>query len=240
MAVEPLVLVVDDEPAIVRLLRIELSLQGFRVVTASNGDEALAQAEQTRPDIALLDVLMPQMTGIELMKELRERWNTPVIFVTARDKHSDKVRGLELGADDYIVKPFNPEEIGARIRAVLRRGLGTPDRVVKAAGVEVDLVRRRVSRDGNDLDLTRTEWLLLQHLAANAGKVMFTAELLSKVWGPEYRDELQYLRVWVSRLRQKLGDTPADPKIIKTFPGIGYMFLVEEEAEEPEPLAASV
>jgi two-component system KDP operon response regulator KdpE len=229
MAIEPLVLVVDDEPAIVRLLKVELSMQGFRVMTASGGEDAIAQAEQCRPDIALLDILMPDMSGVEVMKELRERWNTPVIFVTARDKQTDKIRGLELGADDYVVKPFNPEEIGARIRAVLRRGLGDRERVVRSGEVEVDLVRRRASKAGQDLVLTRTEWLLLQHLAANAGKVLFTAELLSKVWGPEYRDELQYLRVWISRLRQKLGDPPSDPHIIKTFPGIGYMFEADEE-----------
>ena len=232
MAAQPLVMIVDDEPAILRLLRVELTAQGFRVLAAGSGEEALATAEECRPDIALVDILMPNMTGMELMFELRSRWNTPVILVTARDKQADKVRGLELGADDYIVKPFSPEEVGARIRAVLRRATGMPaDRIVRAGDVEIDLMRRRALRGGNEVALTRTEWLLLEQLAANAGRVLFTAELLSRVWGPEYRDELQYLRVWVSRLRQKLGDTPGEPHIIKTFPGIGYRFDADEAAE---------
>jgi two-component system KDP operon response regulator KdpE len=232
MAAQPLVMIVDDEPAILRLLRVELTAQGFRVLAAGSGEEALATAEECRPDIALVDILMPNMTGMELMFELRSRWNTPVILVTARDKQADKVRGLELGADDYIVKPFSPEEVGARIRAVLRRATGMPaDRIVRAGDVEIDLMRRRALRAGNEVALTRTEWLLLEQLAANAGRVLFTAELLSRVWGPEYRDELQYLRVWVSRLRQKLGDTPGEPHIIKTFPGIGYRFDADEAVE---------
>jgi len=247
MTVEPMVLVVDDEVPILRLLKIELSAQGFRVITASNGAAALEAAESQRPDIAVLDVLMPNMDGLELMREMRERWATPVIFLTARDKHNDKIRGLELGADDYIVKPFNPDEVGARIRAVLRRATAThAERVVKSGDVEVDLIRRRVTRAGAEVTLTRTEWLLLQHLAANAGKVMFNAELLSKVWGPEYRDEMQYLRVWISRLRQKLGDTAGESRLIKTLPSIGYMFLddtnhpgASPDAEEAATVEAS-
>jgi two-component system KDP operon response regulator KdpE len=168
---------------------------------------------------------MPEMTGLEVMRKLREQSNAPVILVTAKDTDSDKVRGLELGADDYIVKPFSPDELGARIRAVLRRSLGTGsnERMIRAGDVEIDLDRRLVSRNGEAISLTRTEWLLLQHLAANAGKVMMNAELLSKVWGPEYRDDVQYLRVWVSRLRHKLEQEPADPTIIKTRQGIGYL-----------------
>jgi len=159
------------------------------------------------------------------MRKLREQSSAPIILVTAKDTDSDKVRGLELGADDYIVKPFSPDELGARIRAVLRRsvGAGSTERMVRAGDVEIDLDRRLVTRNGDQISLTRTEWLLLQHLAANAGKVMMNAELLSKVWGPEYRDDVQYLRVWVSRLRHKLEPDPADPMIIKTRQGIGYL-----------------
>jgi two-component system KDP operon response regulator KdpE len=225
MTSEPLVLAVDDEAGILRLVKLELSQQGFRVVTAGDGEEALRVAEEQRPDIVLLDIVMPEMTGLEVMRKLREQSNAPVILVTAKDTDSDKVRGLELGADDYIVKPFSPDELGARIRAVLRRSLGgaTSERLVRAGNVEIDLDRRLVTRDGEAISLTRTEWLLLQHLAANAGKVMMNAELLSKVWGPEYRDDVQYLRVWVSRLRHKLEPEPADPTIIKTRQGIGYL-----------------
>jgi two-component system KDP operon response regulator KdpE len=225
MTSEPLVLAVDDEAGILRLIKLELSQQGFRVVTAGDGEEALRVAEEQRPDIVLLDIVMPEMTGLEVMRKLREQSNAPVILVTAKDTDSDKVRGLELGADDYIVKPFSPDELGARIRAVLRRSLGTGsnERMIRAGDVEIDLDRRLVSRNGEAISLTRTEWLLLQHLAANAGKVMMNAELLSKVWGPEYRDDVQYLRVWVSRLRHKLEQEPADPTIIKTRQGIGYL-----------------
>jgi DNA-binding response OmpR family regulator len=206
-----------------------LTGQGFRVITASNGEEALKLVEEQRPDVVLLDVIMPEMTGLEVMRRIREQMNIPIIMVTAKDSDADKVRGLELGADDYIVKPFSPEELGARIRAVLRRAIGNQavERVVKVQDVEIDLNRRIVSRQGDVVSLTRTEWLLLQYLAANAGKVMLNAELLSKVWGPEYHDDVQYLRVWVSRLRRKLEPNPNEPMIIKTMQGIGYMLDAE-------------
>ena len=234
MASEPLVLAVDDEAGILRLIKLELTVQGFRVITASNGADALAIAEAQRPDIMLLDVVMPDLSGLELLRSIRERWQTPVIMVTARDREIDKVRGLAAGADDYIVKPFGADEMGARIRAVLRRAAGVRvDQVVSANGVEVDLARRLVKRQGEPVALTRTEWLLLQYLAANPGKVILNAELLTKVWGPEYRDDLQYLRVWVSRIRQKIEMDPSNPKIIITRPGIGYMF--EADAAVPDP-----
>lgn len=222
---EPLVLVVDDEPGILRLLKVDLTEQKFRVLTASTGDEALQVAEEHRPDIVLLDISMPQMSGLEVMRKLREQSNAPVILVTASDTDSDKVRGLELGADDYVVKPFSIEEVAARVRAVLRRSTGAPaaERVICSGDVKIDLDRRMVTREDKPVSLSRTEWLLLQHLAANAGKVITNAELLSKVWGPEYRDDVQYLRVWVSRLRAKLEPESApEPTIIKTRPGIGY------------------
>lgn len=233
---EPLVLAVDDEAGILRLIKLELAAQGFRVLTASNGDEALKVVEEQRPDIVLLDVVMPGMSGLETLRALRERWPIPVILVTARDREIDKVRGLEMGADDYIVKPFGADEMGARIRAVLRRAAGIDsEQIVSAGDISVDLGRRLVKRNGEMVALTRTEWQLLQHLAANAGKVILSGELLAKVWGPEYRDDLQYLRVWVSRLRQKIEHDPGNPSIIKTLPGIGYMFQPGEAAAEPQP-----
>jgi len=239
MSAEPLVLAVDDEAGILRLIKLELSTQGFRVVTAENGEQALRMAEEHRPDIVLLDIVMPDITGLEVMRKLRERTNIPVILLTAKGSDADKVRGLEMGADDYLAKPFSPEELSARVRAVLRRALGSAglENVVHAGDVEVDLNRRLVKRKGELVTLTRTEWMLLQHLAANAGKIMLNAELLSKVWGPEYRDDLQYLRVWVSRLRRKLEEEPSQPKLIKTFQGIGYMFdlgLEDVEAQAVE------
>lgn len=232
MTTEPLVLAVDDEAGILRLIRLELSTQGFRVITAENGEQALSMAEEHRPDIALLDIVMPDITGLEVMRKLRERTNIPVILLTAKGSDADKVRGLEMGADDYLAKPFSPEELSARVRAVLRRAVGSAglENVVRIDNIEIDLNRRLVKRDGELIALTRTEWMLLQHLAANAGKVMLNAELLSKVWGPEYRDDLQYLRVWVSRLRRKLEPDPSNPRFIKTFQGIGYMLEVPADA----------
>lgn len=225
MTTDPLLLAVDDEAGILRLMKLELTAQGFRVITATSGADALKLAEEQRPDAILLDVMMPEITGLEVMRRIREHSNVPVLLVTARDKDADKVRGLELGADDYIVKPFSPDELAARVRAVLRRALGVDtERTVHAGDVQIDLMRRLVTRGGEPVSVTRTEWLLLQHLAANAGKVMLNTELLTKVWGPEYRDDLQYLRVWISRLRGKLEETPSDPQIIKTLQGIGYLF----------------
>jgi two-component system KDP operon response regulator KdpE len=238
MAVEPLILAVDDEAGILRLIKLELSSQGFRVIVAGEGEEALRMAEQQRPDIVILDIVMPEMSGLEVMRRLRERTSVPVILLTAKDHDEDKVRGLEMGADDYLVKPFNPEELSARVRAVLRRGFRPTvgaENIVRVANVEIDLNRRLVKKEGEVVSLTRTEWMLLQHLAANAGKVMLNTELLSKVWGPEYRDDLQYLRVWVSRLRSKLEPDPSNPTIIKTLQGIGYLLDAEGHFSEGGP-----
>ena len=231
MTTAPFVLAVDDEAGILRLIKLELEEQDFTVVTAASGEEALQVAQEQRPEIVLLDILMPEMDGLEVMRRLREISDAPIILVTAKDTDSDKVRGLEQGADDYIVKPFNADELGARIRAVLRRteGAGPRQRVLLVGGATIDLDRRLVTRDGERIDLTRTEWLLLQQLAANPGRVMTNSELLSKIWGPEYRDDLQYLRVWVSRLRRKLEPDPAEPVIIKTLQGIGYVLDLEPE-----------
>jgi two-component system KDP operon response regulator KdpE len=229
----PLVLAVDDEPGILRLIKLELTPQGFRVLTAESAAEAMEIAQEYRPDIALLDIVMPDMSGLELMRELRDRGDLPVILLTAKGSDSDKVRGLEMGADDYLAKPFSPDELSARVRAVLRRAVGSSavDNIVRIDDVEIDLNHRLVRSGGELISLTRTEWMLMQHLAANAGKVMLNAELLSKVWGPEYRNDLQYLRVWVSRLRHKLEKDPSKPRLIKTFQGIGYMLDVPEPAE---------
>lgn len=233
MSTEPLVLAVDDEAGVLRLIKLELTTQGFRVITAGGGEEALRMAEEQRPDIALLDIVMPDMTGLEVMRKLRERTTIPIILLTAKGGDADKVRGLELGADDYLAKPFSPEELSARVRAVLRRTIGSSstENIVRVNNIEIDLNRRLVKRDGEIVTLTRTEWLLLQVLASNPGKIMLNPELLSKVWGPEYRDDLQYLRVWVSRLRRKLEAEPSKPQLIKTFQGIGYMLDIPGEGE---------
>jgi two-component system KDP operon response regulator KdpE len=235
MSTQPLVLVGGDEPRITKLVSIALSEEGFRVVTANGGEDALAKAEEVRPDIVLLDIVMPDLDGIEVMRQLRERRPVPVILLTAKGSTADKAKGLDLGADDYIAKPFHPDELAARVRAVIRRSSGAQPGagVIRFDDVEIDLERRMVTRGGELVQLSRTEWLLLQHLAANAGKVVLHTELLTKVWGPEYRDDLQYLRVWVSRVRRKLGAKPGEPGRIRTFQGIGYLLDVEGEATSP-------
>jgi two-component system KDP operon response regulator KdpE len=229
VSTEPLVLVADDEVRITKLVSLALREQGFRVVTAESGTDALQKAEEYRPDVVVLDIVMPDLDGIEVMRELQERRPVPVILLTAKGSTSDKAQGLDMGADDYVAKPFHPDELAARIRAVIRRASGAApgSGVLRFDDVEIDLERRIVRRDDQIVQFSRTEWLLLQHLAANAGKVVLHTELLTKVWGPEYRDDLQYLRVWVSRVRRKLGAPPGEPGRIKTFQGIGYLLDVE-------------
>jgi two-component system KDP operon response regulator KdpE len=234
MTQRPIALVVDDEVGILTLIELELKAQGFDVMTATTGQEGLRLAEQRQPDIALLDILLPDMSGLEIMQALRERLNTPVLLVSAKDSDIDKVRGLEMGADDYVVKPFSPEELAERAWAVLRRNT-LPEEARKTlhiGNVEIDLSRRLVRRAKSIVSLTRTEWLLLQSLALNAGKVIENSQLLTHVWGPEYSNEVEYLGVWVTRLRQKLESDSSHPAIIKTERGIGY--FLEVEAATPE------
>jgi two-component system KDP operon response regulator KdpE len=170
------------------------------------------------------------MGGLEVLRRIRERIRMPVILLTGQSQDENKVLGLESGADDYIVKPFNPSELSARVRAVLRRAHHLPGDGgrLHTDGVEIDLDSRLVRKDGKIVTLTRTEWRLLQELASNAGRVMLNEEILSRVWGSDYRDDLQYLRVWISRLRSKLEQVPSEPRIIATFPGIGYMLMAGE------------
>ena len=234
MSPEAVVLAVDDEPSVLRLIEIELSEQGFHVLKAHNAEEALHISEKTPPDIAVLDILMPGMSGTELIAKLRALRSIPVIFLTGMDKESDKVFGLDLGADDYIVKPFNPEELTARIRAVLRRRTTAEpfQRILRAGDLEIDLQRRLVHRGGEPVVLSANEWRLLQALASSPGRVMQAAELLGKAWGSEYREDTEYLRVWVSRLRRKIEPDVDNPSVILTKPGIGYL-LVAEAITEP-------
>lgn len=221
-----LIMVVDDEPPIARLVRAKLQADGYGVVTASRGEEALKLLDDERPDLIILDVMMPGMDGFETLRHVRERGQIPVILLTARSGDADKLRGLQGGADDYVAKPFNPDELSARVAAVLRRAAGAAPAggrtVLKYPGLEIDLERRRVLLDGEEIRLSRTEWELLAQLAGNAGRVMLHGELLSRIWGPEFRDEAHYLRTWVSRLRAKLEPNGADPSLITTFPGLGY------------------
>ncbi len=184
-----------------------------------------SKATETKPDIVLLDIVMPDIDGIEVMRRLREWRPVPVILLTAKGSTADRARGLDLGADDYVAKPFHPDELAARVRAVLRRAAGVSpgSSVIDVDGVRIDLEQRLVTRDGETVVLSRTEWLLLQTLATNADRVVLHSELLTEVWGPEFRDDLQYLRVWISRVRRKLGAEPGESGPIATFQGIGYV-----------------
>lgn len=236
-----LVLVADDEPSIVRLLRAALEADGFAVVTADCGATAIAVLNAERPDIVVLDVTMPEMDGFETLRLIRSQSQTPrvpVIMLTARTGDIDKMQGFQSGADDYVTKPFNPNELLARITAVLRRGSGTspvaPNQVLHFPDLEIDLELRRVLVKGEEVRLSRTEWALLVQLASNPGRIMLHTELLSRIWGPEFRDEAQYLRTWVSRLRAKLEPDTSDASIISTFPGMGYRLEPPREEAQQE------
>jgi DNA-binding response OmpR family regulator len=227
-----IILVVDDEPAIGRLVRAKLQADGMSVISAGNGEDALRLLEDERPDLIVLDVMMPGIDGFETLRRIRSgafASQVPVIMLTARAGDADRLKGLNAGADDYMSKPFNPDELAARVTAVLRRTAGSvassgrgPLRFPGDPAVEIDLDRRRVTVGDDEVKLSRTEWELLAQLAANAGRVMMHGELLARIWGPEFRDEVHYLRTWVSRLRAKLEIGPGAPTLITTFPGLGY------------------
>jgi two-component system, OmpR family, KDP operon response regulator KdpE len=220
-----LVLVADDDAPILRLVRTKLQSDGYGVITAVNGQEAVELFERERPDIVVLDLMMPVMDGYDAMQQIRQSANVPVVILTARSAAPEKIRGLDLGADDYVTKPFNPDELSARIAAVLRRVSGSQPvatQMLDYGRLTIDLGRRQIMADGHEVELSRTEWELLYQLASNAGRVMLHSELLSRIWGPEFRDETYYLRTWVSRLRAKLEEDREHPQLIKTFPGMGY------------------
>ena len=220
------ILVIDDELTVVRLVRATLLDDGYTVVTASCGEEALRLLDEERLDLVILDLMMPGMDGFETLRRIRHRSTTPVIMLTARDTDADMIKGFHGGADDYITKPFNPDELSVRVKAVLHRSAGGIPAGGRATlrypGVEIDLDRRRVIVGGSEARLSHTEWALLEQLAVNAGRVMLHGELLSRIWGPEFRDESSYLRTWISRLRAKLKLSVADQTLITTFPGVGY------------------
>jgi len=228
------VLVVDDDPKIRRLVATHLGQAGFEVYLAANGEEAIYQASLNQPDIVVLDLAMPGIDGFETLARLREWYTDPVIILSATDQEQEKVRALDIGADDYITKPFGTEELAARIRAAIRRAerlsgsTDTQDPVVNAGSFEIDLAARLVYRDGEEVRLSRTEYDLLRLLAVNAGKVMTHRQLLQAVWGPEYGEETEYLRTFVKQLRRKLEEDPSRPKQILTEPGVGYRLFLEQ------------
>ena len=226
-----LILVVEDEAAISRLVRRTLEADGFAVQSVDRGERALEMLETERPDLIILDLMMPGIDGFETLRRIRATSRVPVIMLTARAADADRLKGFQSGADDYLTKPFNPDELVARVTAVLRRTEGAAPSggttVLNYQRVRIDLDRRRVTLDGNEVKLSRTEWELLSQLASNAGRVMLHRELLSRIWGPEFSTEVQYLRTWVSRLRAKL-DPDDTGELITTFPGIGYRMELTE------------
>jgi len=224
-----LILVVDDEPRMIRFIRMNLELEGYRVIEAHNGLEALDRVREDLPDLVILDVMMPELDGFETLELLREVSDVPVIMLTVKADEEDKVRGLELGADDYVTKPFSPRELSSRVKAVLRRAdLTAPfeKNIVRIDDrLTIDFNRREVLVEGKAIKLRPTEYRLLYHLVSNAGWVMPHETLLAKVWGYEYRDETQYLRLYITYLRQKIEKDPAHPEYILTERGVGYRFV---------------
>jgi two-component system, OmpR family, KDP operon response regulator KdpE len=236
-----LILVVDDETRMINFMRMNLELEGCRVISATNGRDALERVRDDFPDVVLLDIMMPGMDGYEVLRRLRQTSTVPVIVLTAKDEEEDRIRGLELGADDYIGKPFSHRELVSRIRAVLRRHLIQPpvqQSVVRVdERLQIDFAKREVVVDGKPISLRPTEYRLLQHLVQNAGWVMPHDVLLAKVWGPEYGDESHYLRLYVTYLRQKIEPDPAHPRYILTERGVGYRFVDFRHNERPDEAA---
>jgi two-component system KDP operon response regulator KdpE len=222
-----LVLVVEDEASIRRALEINLEAQGYRGVLAADGPTALQLAARHHPDLVLLDLGLPGLDGTAVIEGVRRWSSVPIVVLSARDAEHEKVRALDLGADDYVTKPFGVDEVLARVRAALRRAAPSDDEVavVEAGPLRIDLVGKQVERDGVVVHLTRTEWHLLEHLARNRGRLVGQAELLQAVWGPQYHDETNYLRVFMSQLRKKLERDPSHPEVLITEPGMGHRFV---------------
>ncbi len=222
------ILVVDDEPHLLKLVRSNLEAARYKVITAMDGVSALATLEKEGADLVILDIMMPGMDGFEVLQKIREFSVVPIIVLTAKDQDVDELRGFGLGADDYIRKPFSVQLLLARVQAVLRRGGPSEDIVTRPPFVlgdfEMDFQQRRVTIGGNPVKLGPTEWKLLSQLVNNAGRVMLHADLLRKVWGPEYGGETEYLRVYISYLCNKIEQDPSNPKYILTEHGVGYSF----------------
>lgn len=222
------ILVIDDEPRIVEAVSVNLELEGYQVSSASNGPEALTKLSEELPDLIILDVMMPGMDGFETLEKIREVSNVPVIMLTVRGEETDKVRGLDLGADDYVTKPFSVNELISRINAALRRAeMPTPAPKTEIRvddNLSIDFSRRQVMAGGREVHLRPTEYRLLYHLVSNAGRVLTHETLLRKVWGLEYRDEDQYLWLYITYLRRKLEEDPKHPRYILGERGIGYRF----------------
>lgn len=233
------ILVVDDEPRYVRLVQVNLETAGYEVDTAQDGQQAVERVAANQPDLILLDVMMPVMDGFTATERIREFSTVPIIILTAKGEERDRVKGLNAGADDYIVKPFSAQELLARVRAVLRRAARQADSefhqpIYKHHELSIDLARAQVTSNGNEVSLTATEYRLLQTLASAEGRVLTPEDLLTTVWGPEYRDDKEILWVCLSRLRQKIEPDSKNPIHIVTRQGLGYLIPPETESDDTE------
>ena len=231
------ILVVDDERRMVGFIRLNLEQDGFEVIEAYNGTEALERLRDSLPDLILLDVMMPDIDGFEVLRTIREVSQVPVIMLTAKEEEDDKVKGLELGADDYVTKPFSPRELVSRVRAVLRRGSsfeeGDEGVIEVDDRLKIDFGRREVWVEDELVKLRPTEYRLLYHLVQNTGWVLTHDQILTKVWGYEYRDEPHYVRLYINYLRKKIEEDPANPQYILTERGVGYRFVDYKRSDTP-------
>lgn len=233
MAIKATILAVDDEPRVLKLLKANLESSGYAVLTAADGEQALQLMERELPDLVLLDLMLPKMDGYAVCRRIREFSAVPVIMLTARSAQVDLIHGFEVGTDDYLTKPFSITELLMRVQAVLRRSKW-PEEIVsrqgfKAGPIEIDFAQHLVTAVGKAVKLTPTEYRLLAYMAANANRVLMHRELLRAVWGPEYGEETEYLRVYMRYLRQKLEPEPSKPQYLLTQPGAGYMLHQPEE-----------
>jgi two-component system, OmpR family, KDP operon response regulator KdpE len=224
--ITPTALVIDDEPQMRRLLRVTLEANGYRVFDANTGNDGIVQAAQRRPDVVLLDLGLPDMDGMTVLKRLREWSKVPVIVLTVREREEDKIAALDNGADDYVTKPFNTGELLARLRVALRHAQPSPElKTFRSGQLEVDLTSRVVTVSGKEMKLTPTEYALLRFMVAHAGKVLTHHQLLTEVWGPKAVERTDYLRVHIAHLRNKIEINPARPELIVTESGVGYRLL---------------
>jgi DNA-binding response OmpR family regulator len=231
------VLVADDDPRLLTLIQRNLEIAGYRVVTVSDGPSVLKQAEAEEPDLYVLDIMMPGLDGREVTQRLREFSIVPILMLTARDTEDDKVAAFEAGADDYLTKPFGAPELIARVKALMRRAKQYTKEAITPSfttgDLTVDFSQHQALREGQAINLTPTEYRILAHLARNAGRLVTQDDLLTKIWGPAYRDETHLLRVNIARLRQKVESEPSSPKYVITRPGIGYSLTQIENRQSP-------
>jgi len=227
------ILVVDDEVQILRALRRALAARGHEVVTSQNGEDAITEVESSLPELVVLDLNLPGIDGMEVCRRLRTWTQVPILILSVREDEAGKVQALDLGADDYLTKPFGVEELLARVRALLRRSRPreSPPPRFEVGGVVIDLSTHRVSREGADVHLTKTEWLLLEAMAEYPGKLLTHRWLLEQVWGSGYQEDVEVLRVFISQLRKKVEPDPTTPTVIVTDPGIGYRWAVATSGE---------